>query len=163
MKVTLKALDESKLDELQKFMTKCSDFLEFQEEHPVKPEAAEKLFNDHPKGYDCSLKQIYGIYINGNQPRIGIAEVLVQYPKPTSACVGLFMLDPSYRHRCWGDVAYRILEKEMKDQGVQHLRLGVLEKNKDGFRFWVKMGYTFTGERKPYLSQHLLAMEKELQ
>jgi len=61
MTVLLTIINNNQTSVLQALMEKCSDFLEFQEEHPVEPDAAEKLLFDHPKGYDLSLKRVYGI------------------------------------------------------------------------------------------------------
>jgi RimJ/RimL family protein N-acetyltransferase len=143
-------------------MNKCVEFLAFQDEHPVEPNSAETLFNDHPEGYDISSKRVYGIYLADDRQLIGVVDLLFYYPDSNSACIGLFMLDPDYRNCGLGKEAYFMVEKEILKNSMMKIRLGVLEGNMQGFYFWKKMGFSLTGERKPYLSKYFRVMEKKL-
>lgn len=143
-------------------MEKCAEFLTFQDEQPVESNSAEKLFYDHPEGYDFSSKRVYGIYLADNHQLIGVVDLLFYYPDSNSACIGLFMLDPAYRNSGRGKEAYFMVEKEILKNAMMKIRLGVLEGNLQGFYFWEKMGFSLTGERKPYLSKYFQVMEKTL-
>jgi len=162
LKIYLEVIKKSDIPNLQILLIKCSEFLTFQDEHPVEPDSAEKLFYDHPEGYDISSKRVYGIYLKENHQLIGVVDLLFYYPDTTSACIGLLMLDPDYRNSGLGKEAYLMVEKEILKNSTIKIRLGVLEGNIQGFYFWEKMGFTLTGERKPYLSKYFQVMEKNV-
>ena len=162
MKVYLEIINKRGIPNLQFLINKCAEFLTFQDEHPVEPDSAEKIFYDHPEGYDISSKRIYGIYLANNRQLIGVVDLLFFYPDSNSACIGLFMLDPDYRKCVSGKEAYFMVEREILKYSMMKIRLGVLEGNMQGFYFWKKMGFFLTGERKPYLFKYFRVMEKKL-
>ena len=81
MEVILKALTKDNLQLLQVLLEKCSDYLTFQDEEPVKSSAAQDLFNARPDGIEDQDKVIFGIF-NAQKQLVGVFDLIKSYPNP---------------------------------------------------------------------------------
>ena len=78
MEVTLEVLTKDDLLILQVLLEKCSDYLTFQDEEPVKPSAALDLFIARPDGIDDKDKVILGIF-NDQKQLVGVFDLIKGY------------------------------------------------------------------------------------
>ncbi|MCP4143478.1 MAG: GNAT family N-acetyltransferase [Chloroflexi bacterium] len=88
--------------------------------------------------------QIYLIYLDENL----VGEVSFQidpqqlYRKiPDSAWIGINIGEASARGKGVGTLAMQFLEKEITEQGLKRIELGVFEFNKNAIKLYKKMGY----------------------
>lgn len=161
MKVTLEVLTKDDLLLLQVLLEKCSDYLIFQDEEPVKSSAAQDLFNVRPDGINDKDKVIIGIFNNQKQ-LVGVFDLIKSYAGPRTLSLGLMLINPSSRGQGIGNKAYRLVEEWAITQEFNKVRLGVLFGNEKGLKFWNSMGYTETGEIKPHLSKKFMVLEKNI-
>lgn len=81
-----------------------------------------------------------GVY-NNEDLLIGIVDIFKNYPENKTWMIGLLLLSPSERNKSLG----KIIHEEIKDyaisQGASNFRIGVLEKNVKGKKFWDSLGY----------------------
>lgn len=166
MEVTLMELRKDDLQLLQVLLEKCSDYLTFQDEEPVKPSAANDLFNTKPDGVEDNAKVLLGIFTDQKQ-LVGIFDLIKGYSGPRTLSLGLMLLDPSSRGKGAGNKAYKLLEEWVITQQFDKVRLGVLFGNEKGLKFWKSMGYIRTGEVKtqmrPNLSKKVMVLEKSFE
>lgn len=160
--IVLKALYREDIPGLQDLLEKCADYLEFQDEGPVSSTAAERLFQERPENIGPENKTIFGIYLKETQALIGVFDIITEYPDPTTLCLGLLLIDPAYRDKGNGMTAYCEFEKWALSRKISRIRLGVLDGNDQGLKFWNKAGYTETGERKPYKTKMFKVLEKHI-
>jgi len=151
---------------LQVLLEKCSDYLTFQDEEPVKPSAAHDLFDAKPEGVEGNSKVLLGIFTDQKQ-LVGVFDIIKGYCGPRTLSLGLMLLDPSSRGKGIGNKTYKLLEEWAISQQFNKVRLGVLFGNEKGLRFWKSMGYIRTGEVKtqmrPNLSKKVMVFEKSIE
>jgi len=146
---------------LQVLLEKCSDYLTFQDEEPVKPSAALDLFIARPDGIDDKDKVILGIF-NDQKQLVGVFDLIKGYSEPRTLSLGLMMIDPLMRGQGIGNKAYHQVEEWAICLQFDKVRLGVLFGNEKGLIFWRKMGLEETGEIKPHLSKKFMVLEKNI-
>lgn len=146
---------------LQALLERCSDYLTFQDEEPVKSSAAHDLFNDKPDRAKKEDKVILGI-IDDQKRLLGVFDLLRGYPNPKTLNLGLMLLEPSSCGKGIGNKAYKLLEEWIVSQQFSKVRLGVLFGNERGLHFWKRMGFTETGEIKPYKLKEFMVFEKNI-
>lgn len=163
MDVSLRVLTKEDLPQLQVLLEKCSDYLTFQDEVPVKPSAAQDLFNVKPDGVPDKDKVIFGIF-NIQSQLVGVFDLIKGYSAPKTLSLGLMMLEPFSRGKGIGNKAYEALEQWAMSEQFNKVRLGALIGNEKGLRFWHRMDYIETGEVKtqirPNLSKKVIVLEK---
>lgn len=126
-------------------------------------DAGKETFTALPANFERSKKKVIGIYLD--QELIGVIDFLIGYPTPEKAYIGLFLLNEKYQGQGLGSLAYAVWEKNLVNfPQLTMIRIAVVESNFDAFKFWQKLGFKETGERKPYennkvISQSIL-MEK---
>lgn len=161
MDVTLEVLTKDDLLTLQVLLEKCSDYLTFQDEEPVKSSAAQDLFTARPDGIENKDKVILGI-LNDQKQLVGVFDLIKSYSGPRTLSLGLMLIDPYSRGQGIGNEAYQLVEEWSISQSFNKVRLGVLLGNNKGLRFWKNMGYSETGEIKPHLSNKFVVLEKNI-
>ena len=125
MEVTLKALTKDDLPLLQVLLEKCFEYLTFQDEKPVKPSAAQDLFDAKPNGAEENDKVLLGIFTDQKQ-LVGVFDLIKGYTGPRTLSLGLMLLDPTSRGKRIGNKAYKLLEEWVINQQFNKVRLGVL-------------------------------------
>ncbi|KLU61547.1 hypothetical protein CEB3_c22270 [Peptococcaceae bacterium CEB3] len=108
MKITLRELTREDLPAVQALLERCSAYLTFQDEEPVKPGAALELFSEKPDGVEESDKVLFGI-VNEAQELVGLFDVLRGYPDPKTLNLGLMLLEPASRGKGIGEKACKAL------------------------------------------------------
>lgn len=164
--MALIVLGKSDLPLLQVLMEKCSDYLSFQDEEPVKPSAAYDLFETKPARVEGNSKVVLGIFTD-QKKLVGVFDLIKGYSGPRTLSLGLMLIDPSSRRKGIGSKAYKLLEEWAISQQFNKVRLGVLFGNEKGLRFWINMGYIGTGEVKTQMRRNLfkkvMVLEKSIE
>ena len=76
---------------------------------------------------------------------IGMLDLITGYPKPESAFVGWFILDPDFQGAGLGSLLVGDLLALLKESGFQAVRLARVKGNPQSERFWAKNGFLPTG------------------
>ncbi len=151
--------------EVADVITACADYFQLIEGGPPRRDVEmEGFFHGLPPGCVPADKSLLGFYLDGRIA--GISLTVRRWNAPYKAHIGLLLLAPSARGQGNGRRAYVRLEAEAKTwPGISRLRLAVIDGNEAGMRFWQRMGFAPTGERRdrepPYLGDKIV-LEKSL-
>ncbi len=72
---------------------------------------------------------------------VAILDIIMGFPESDCFYVGLLLVDKASRSRGLGEAIYTRAESLMAEQGFLRARLGVLENNDGGLRFWKRLGF----------------------
>lgn len=121
------------------------------------------LLSDVPPGYTVHDKYFFGIY--RGEVMIGCADVLRGWRHATQSMIGLLLFAEAFQGSGYGTLAYRRLEDMIRGwDGMESIRIGVIDTNRPALAFWRKMGFAETGEQ-PRSTQYLgatIILEKAL-
>lgn len=128
-------------------------------------EAGKEVFEEIPPNISYDQKIVLGV--KDNNSYIGVIDYLVNYPKSGFIYLGLLLLKEEVQSKGLGVKCYLELEQDFrKIDGISKIRLSVVEENLKAIRFWKKVGFQLTGEKKAYenkkISSYVLLMEKVL-
>jgi len=93
---------------------------------------------------------------------IAILDLITGYPNPKTAFIGWFMVDSALQGNGIGRGFIAELCAYLKDSGFDQIRLGCIEDNAEGRRFWERNGFCYTGNQ--YSTEHytVLVLQKSL-
>lgn len=131
---------------LQALLESCSDYFQLVMGEPPAPSAAQVLLQQLPEGKGSQDKHVIGLYEAGNR-LIGVLDAVRDYPASRQWWLGLLLLEPRERHQGRGGRWYRAFEFWVAQRGAREVRLGVVEQNRDGLRFWRSQGFEVLEER----------------
>lgn len=150
-------------NEVTEFLKKNRTYLVYQDGQEVSEKTTrETFYGELPiqKSYDD--KQIIGFY--HDKSLICIVDILKNYPIQNTWVIGLMLLDEEKRGRGIGEKVYKQVEHYLLKNEVEVIRLGVLEDNTIGKRFWKQNGFTENGESKLHFdNRKILVCEKIIQ
>jgi GNAT superfamily N-acetyltransferase len=81
-----------------------------------------------------------GVY-NNSEILVGIVDIFKNYPNTGTWMIGLLLLSPSERNKKLGKAIHEEVKKYALSKGTNTLRIGVLEENINGRKFWDSLGY----------------------
>lgn len=149
---------------LQRTLERAPDYSIEVTGRAVAPEAAAALMTELPPGRTMVDKFVFSL-VSG-QEVVGCADVLRGYPVPGTAFIGLLLICQDLQARGMGAAACDELESLCRSWGCGTLRLAAVETNAGALRFWEKLGFARTGERREYrcgeVESHLVLMEKSV-
>jgi GNAT superfamily N-acetyltransferase len=74
---------------------------------------------------------------------IGVLDYLVENPNDQYPWLGLLVIHGDYQGYGFGSQAFALYEKEMRNRGVKHVRIGVLKDNEKARSFWKALGFLY--------------------
>jgi RimJ/RimL family protein N-acetyltransferase len=127
---------------------------------------AQSTFTALPVGKTYEDKFVFGIFA-GNE-MVGCIDLIRGYPTANAATLGLLLVAEQHQGMGIGRHAYALLERFASSWGnCNVIRLGIVMTNSEVLRFWRKLGFSETGETKPYnygsVCSQTIIMEKPLQ
>jgi len=151
--------------EVQRVLELAPDYAKATQGGPVDPLEAARTFEELPLGVDPSAKTVFGIY--ADDELVGIVELVVGLPAPTTALLGLLLVAGTHRRRGVGSQAVRAVEGLVLSWGrCDRIRVGVVRTNAQALAFWEAVGYSATGELRPYeqgaVRSVVVVMEKRI-
>jgi GNAT superfamily N-acetyltransferase len=157
MTVTLRPL-RGELDEmadLQRVLEGAPTYFELTTGHPPGAAEAQSLFTVlPPEGLDYADKFDWGIVTEAGL--VGCIDVLRGWPTADTAHLGLMLISEDHVGQGIGRAAFEALEHEVRRwPGITRLRAAVVATNAQVLPFWKRMGFTETGEVKPYVYDKL--------
>ena len=136
----IKALTLAKQKIVENLNLKCSDYYLLHDGVlPSKKEVFE-IFNALPAGKNYKDKFVLGIYKYGNE-LIGIIEITKNSPVKGEWMIGLVLIAPEERNHGLGKLIHEALAHWAIRLGAKSFRLGVIEDNYKGKKFWSDIGY----------------------
>ena len=135
-KVPFRRLTVSDLMAVQLLHDSCSEFFSMIGDAIL---VTKDFFEERPPTLPLNQKYVLGM--EKNQKLVGIWDVLIGYPEPDIAFVGLFILIPQERGKGMGRKSYLLIEDWLQHKGMKHIHLAVNFQNTSGLLFWKKMGF----------------------
>ncbi len=131
----------------------------------VSASAGKETFEAIPDNFEHSNKHVIGVY--SENELVGVIDLLIGYPNKTTAFIGLMLLSEQNQTKGMGREIFKKLEKYIHCfESISKIRLSVVESNSSVIKFWQKMGFNLTGERKPYANKRVISesilMEKDI-
>lgn len=123
---------------------------------PVRPADADALFAALPPGLGRSAKHVFAVDVDGTM--VGVVDLLDGWPDPSTAHLGLLLLDETHQHQGIGGLVWQQLQTMLAlEPHVRTVRAAVVQTNVEVLPFWTRCGFTDTGQRKPYTSGDLVS------
>lgn len=125
--------------EIKKLYDICSDYHIMCSGKNATDEDVKNIFkyNDE-KTFEDSLT--LGVYDN-KVVLVGMIDIFKNYPNKGTWMIGLLLLSPDERNKNLGKLIHEEIKRYAISQGADSLRIGVVEKNIRGRRFWDTIGY----------------------
>lgn len=104
---------------------------------------------DLPPGTSVTARSTLGI-MQANQ-MVGVVDMLRGFPNPSTVHIGLVMLSEKYQGKGLGRATLAAIQRYVSQwPDIHTLRISVVDTNREVLAFWQKMGFTLTGETRPY-------------
>ncbi|HCD44757.1 MAG TPA: N-acetyltransferase [Lachnoclostridium sp.] len=126
--------------DVQNLCERCSDFFELIEGRLPEKDAGNSILFDLPPGKALKDKYVFGVY-KKNGVLIAVIDMVKDYKATGEWIIGLFMLDPDERGNRLGRRLHDSIKDWVLEEHGRALRIGVVEENRRGHKFWCKMGY----------------------
>ena len=93
---------------------------------------------------------------------VAVMDLIEHYPKPGTALLGFFAMNSNLQGQGIGTEIISDSVAYLAQVGFQKVRLGIDKGNPQSKAFWLKNGFTFTGEEYESDSSAILVMERTL-
>ncbi len=156
-------LTEDDGPELDALLFRCADFIRLTEGRDPAPGDGRLLLEELPEAAPDVEKMVLGLY--DGPCLIGVMDLLKDYPAPGVWYLGLMLIEPERRRSGIGAALLGALEDWIAGKGGRALRLGVVEQNAAGHRFWAREGFRDVGTVEQDLGafrRTVLRMERAL-
>ena len=98
----------------------------------------------------------------GEDALVAVMDLIEHYPQPGTALLGFFAMNADLQGQGIGTEIISDSIAYLAQVGFQKVRLGIDKGNPQSKSFWLKNGFTFTGEEYESDSSTILVMEKKL-
>jgi ribosomal protein S18 acetylase RimI-like enzyme len=166
--VTLREVtgDPEELRALQRVMESDEGYFLRVTGHPPGPADAQGTLMYLPAGSAPDDKAPFGVW--RDDELVGLLDLLLRYPDDETVYLGLLLIDRAHQGQGIGTAAVRALERELLPRWpwARRLRLSVVRSNDQTLDFWRRLGFTETGEVRPWrydkLESESILMDKVL-
>lgn len=131
---------ENDIDNLQSLCEACCDYYIMMSGNPPASTEAIELFNDVPPNVELNNKFLIGIYNKSNE-MAGLIDMVKDFPEEGTWFIGQLMIKPELRKQGLGSLIMKSYQEWVGCNGAKRVSLSVVEKNKDAFRFWNRIGF----------------------
>ena len=138
-RLRLRRLSPADTAGVQALCQRCADYFLLHEGTPPGPSAAGDIFEALPPGKSAADKFVFGVESAGGLK--GIVDLVRDFPETGTWMLGLLLLEPSERGRGTGKAVHKALASWAAGCGAAAFRIGVVEENARGRRFWSSLGY----------------------
>ena len=141
----LRQLSERDGAAVQELCERCGDYFRLHGGEPPSKNAAAEIFASLPPGKTQKDKFVFGVE-TPTGALAGVVDLVRDFPENGVWMLGLMLLAPGERGNGLGRAAHAELVQWAKALGAKSVRIGVIEENRDGARFWDSLGYRRQGE-----------------
>ena len=164
--VTLREVagDPEELAALQRIFESDEDFAVRVTGHPPGPADAQSTLMFVPEGKSPDDKAVFGVW--AGDELVGILDLLLRYPDDETVYLGLLLIDRDRQGQGIGAAAVQALERDLLPRWpwARRLRLSVVRADDQVLGFWRRLGFTETGEVRPWrydkLESEAILMDK---
>lgn len=136
---SIKPITSSNHNEIKHLYDLCSDYHIMSSGRNATDEDVDSIFKySERKTLEDSLT--LGVY-NKYGLLIGMVDIFKNYPENGTWMIGLLLLSPKERNKNLGKIIHEEIKKYALTQGADTFRIGVLEQNTKGIKFWKLAGY----------------------
>lgn len=113
-----------------------------------------------PPACTADAKAVLGFFESGALR--AVLDVVMGYPAPSMAFIGLFMVDAAVQGRGLGRKLITCVLNALAANGAETARLAIQAGNAQSRAFWLRCGFAFTGEQAECDGCKVLLMERML-
>jgi GNAT superfamily N-acetyltransferase len=129
---------------IEALLARCIDFYRFRGYFEVGPAEVQSLYIGLPEGADYSQKQLTAAF--AGERAVAVLDVILGYPTPCEAIVGLILVDPEFRSRGIGTLLLDSARRAASSRGCTAL-LSNVDAGDPSERFWLNHGFRFADGR----------------
>ncbi|WP_045523892.1 GNAT family N-acetyltransferase [Neobacillus niacini] len=100
------------------------------------------------------------VFIKLDDTYIGVMDYLMENPKDQYPWLGLLMIHGDYQGFGFGAQAYALYESEMRNRGLERVRIGVIKENVMANQFWESLGFLYIKTAKSDYGKEIFVYEK---
>lgn len=149
--VTLRELngERAEMADLQRVIEAAPRYAQLVTGVPPGQADAQSTYSILPEGKSYDDKFVFGIYLDDRM--IGCVDLIRGYPNTSTAYLGLLLIAEPFQRRRFGGAAYEQVEAAILGwHSCNRVLLAVVRTNGQVIPFWQKLGFSPTGETKPY-------------
>lgn len=135
----IKPIHSSNRDEIKHLYDLCSDYHIMCSGKNATYEDVDSIFKYTDKKTSKDSLTL-GIY-NKSELLIGMVDIFKNYPDNGTWMIGLLLLSPDERNKKLGKIIHEEIKQYALTQGANTFRIGVVEQNIKGLKFWKSLGY----------------------
>ncbi|TZE82112.1 GNAT family N-acetyltransferase [Calorimonas adulescens] len=125
---------------VEKLCEKCSDYYILHDGVLPSIEDVNGIFMVLPPNKSYGDKFVLGIFTFDNK-LVGIVDIVRDFPTVGEWMLGLMLIDPDERGRGIGKIVHKVLSEWAINLGAKSFRIGVIQENYKGIKFWSGLGY----------------------
>ncbi len=142
---TIKSLTMDSLKAIERLNQECSDYYLLHERELPSEKQALAILNELPPGKHYEDKYSLGVFNDINE-LIGMIDIVRDFPVAGEWMLGLLLIKPKERNHGLGRKIHDALVRWAITLGATSFRIGVIEDNYKGKKFWTDLGYMKTKE-----------------
>lgn len=136
-----RAMLEEEVPQMQRFFESNPLYFEKVHGQPPTPNEAREEFDNLPPAHMPYRQRWTLVITDGMGEWIAIAHLLSDFLAPQVWHIGLFIVATRWHGKGHSQALYQALEKWMRDQGAQWVRLGAVVGWNKAEKFWQRQGY----------------------
>lgn len=134
-----KASTDKEIEMLWKIYQSNTEYFLMTSEEKVERQTLIYNLQDLPPNCTAEQKEFLLIYYDGYP--MALMDLITNFPDEDCAYIGLFLVEGAHHSHGIGKEIFEEIEKELCKRNFQRIRLGVIEQNKRGLKFWKKLGF----------------------
>ena len=151
MNLVLRPIEPGDVDAVQELIESDPGYTERITGYPPGPADAQSLLMMRPEGLTEDEKIVLGAFVTNRL--VAVADLLRGYPNGHTAFIGLLQVHWNHQGLGYGRAAYEQLQRYVETSWpeIRTLRLAIVDTNaRIATGFWLRQGFTATGEERPY-------------
>lgn len=143
---TISLLGQSDYSAVTALNQRCADHYLLHNGRVPREDDTSEIFLELPPGKDYPDKFVLGVF-SAEKTLVGIIDLICNYKSEEEWTLGLMLLDPAQRGKGLGRTVHTAIIAWAKARGATSFRLGVIEDNLKGQKFWSSLGYKKISEK----------------
>lgn len=136
----IKFLCTDNLNIVEKLCEKCSDYYFLHDGVLPSMKEVNEIFIALPPNKNYEDKFVLGIFRFDNN-LVGIVDIVKNFPTVGEWMLGLMLIEPEERGNKLGTIVHKALSEWATKLGAKSFRIGVIQENYKGIKFWSGLGY----------------------
>ena len=143
---SLRPLGEGDAEAVQGLLERTPEYSRRAQGRESAPGDGAAVLTQRPEGVDPGAKTVHGLF-SADATLRGVCDVILHWPRPGLAHIGLLLVDGSLQERGLGRLLHESVSAQLRAlEGIETLRLAVVAGNSAVVGFWETLGYRPWGE-----------------